>query len=523
MLSGPELAFSDIGKDRAERQAAKVAAVVAGSVDKRVFPLANIVRLFMTAIAVNPPAPRSIALLTIFSGMVEKMVDEASRELLKSAVVALGRLIKNKQVDADAVGGTAQVEQAKVGGDWPGAIMAYLRFVTAFVRTIGHLDHANLRQVLDILVDVFTVSTADIAVGSDFIAGIAEREATAPVQRKDGSHLWQLISPAHVALIGRLDWSPVYRALTKFMVREVGSGVNPSIFVVQSYLDSAIRHAASDSRRYGTAHGGSDLIDLAITSIKYYSDPLRTLEVCEATPDLLLRFVLPFALSFKLDHRQQDAEDGVWLRLLQYTVSRAVPPTIASIGGVSDKAALLVLGIQVVKVIMVRGSRAVSATPGIWTYLCDRLVRLIDSVQARSSEARDKQTVTVLQWAMWSVYEFAALYRSPLLLDLRSTPSLLITLKLNLATTRLKRRLLCHISTSTRPVLSPRLIGRASAFGSPRTAHAGHRGIAFRHPISRWTSRGLSARMTVSAHKSVLVIPHDSMRRQYQNEHKSNV
>ena len=505
MLSGPELALSDIGKDRAERQASKIAAIVAGSADKLVFPLPNIVRLFFTAIAVNPPAHRAVALLGILARMIRSVRDIESKGLVKEGVEALGRLVRDKQVDTEAANAAYGGPTPGPGGnDWQAARQAYLDLVSAFLQTGGQVGGQDMKVVLGILDDVARHPMADTGVGNAFVDAYAEHHLmSTTILPKPQVQALHDLAPIFARHVANLDWTKLLLALARMVGQpQHRSDVSLLQYIESAYIGPAMQYVANPSTSIKTGFGPA-LVKLVTCCIAAQGDTLRQLEDLPATASLLLTFVGPFVGSFELDRINNASEANVWIRLLDWTVRSALPPKTYDETTSAERAAMFILGLQVIKVIMIRGGDALSGVAGLWSYISSRLVMLFADLSLRSPiRQEDDVAFTTIEWAMWTVYEFAVMYRSPLLIDLR--PYILEAIQsMPVAQTHdnvFDRSLSSQIlvdppsplppdsSESARPRLSPRAPSygsrRRSRYGSASPDHSFDRSFPFLQPGS---------------------------------------
>lgn len=415
MISGPELAFSEIGTAAAARRAAKIASI---DFEDTVFPQPHIVKLFVTVIAASPATKRAIRFLDLFAGMVPSIVDPASQALLRDSVEALGRImVKGRAGDELAARALASSDDAGAV-DWVKAKASYLGFVDSYARAGGGLSPAGVKRVLQLVPDLLDKSPSE-SIGrtaSSIIGSLADTFLAAvrpAVFLRD-------IAPLFRAYITTIDYSGLLDSITSLITKSSYDldGDTTSV-IIDHYVQPAIKMigSASEASLAFALPLRSSTVRLLAAAVFLRGDTWSAVGKTTPSPGLLASVILPFTLLIE-PPAQIDREmtySHLWIRLLNFVLSK--PGRQSQVGeSARSKAAHEVLVFQIVKIVCIRAPKTISAVKGLWNYLANRLLAILKDAEERVHHPLSPRMV---DWMLWSLYELLALHRMPLMASFR--------------------------------------------------------------------------------------------------------
>ena len=453
MVSGPEMTFSEIGSAATERQASKLASL---SAKDQLFPRENVVRLFFTIIAANPATPRAVNLISLFARIIPHIKDAPSNDLIREGVEALGGIVgKSKTGDVTPTNTLNASDNA--APDWIAAKSAYVFLVESFARHEGSLSPIATKRVLDFVLELLRHQPHVVGPAA---ASIIRELGKNHLSAANAGTFLRDIAPIYRAFIRVVDFSGFLDAITS-MLTQPNASVNADTIeiIAESYLQPTLQILAgtTDAPAGAVSMLSGSVVDLLSAGVLMPGDCLAALEGCSPGPDLLASVVLPFVLRLRPRLEGDPASlDGVWLRLLNYTI-RTSRNVIARAPTRQSAAAVAVLSLQIVKVIIIRAAIPLSSTRGLWAYIADHLIQRVEGANGRFSDALPPR---IVDWMMWSLYEMLSLHSSPIAIHLRY--------HMHLATTAVSQEIRSNPSTpGDRSVEYPSL-GR-SRFASARS------------------------------------------------------
>ncbi|ODN76707.1 hypothetical protein L202_05340 [Cryptococcus amylolentus CBS 6039] len=427
MTSGPEIIVSEIGKDEDERRASKLASI---TLDDKIFPKENIIKLFMTAIASNPSAPRAANFLRLLSALIPSIKDSVSRALLTEGVEALGSIIiKGKSGDEEAK--STFHPGAEEAGDWTRARREYVFLVESFARAGGHLGTSATRRTLDMVLDLLRKQPTSVGpAASSIVRALAE---TRLASSRSASFLRE-IAPIFRAYLDVVDFSGMLDSIVALVKRcNYELDAETTSIIVHDYVEPAIRLLASASE-----DSLAFIVPLRLSAVRLLSvavflrgDALGALERHPPSASLLASLVLPLCLMLEAPRGvdRQEVYSALWIRLLHYVIKNPQPQDArtpkASASLVRHPrliAAEVILAVQIVKIVVIRAPSSISNVKGLWTYVSHHLLRTIQGGNARFADPLLGQTAPrVVDWLMWSVFELVSLHPNPLHIELQAT------------------------------------------------------------------------------------------------------
>ena len=419
MISGPELAFSEIGTAAAERHASKVASV---NFEETVFPKSNIVKLFITVIAASPASPRAIRFLGLLSGMVPYIQDESSRSLLQDSVEALGRIVvKGRASDDVAVRGLAPLAEDKEL-DWIAAKAAYLTFADAYACSGGRLSNAAVKRVLHLVPELLknhsesTGSTAASIIGS--LAKTYLSSTRPAVFLRD-------IAPTFRTFMTAVDFSGLLDQITELIQNaSFDLDTETTSVIIDHYVRPSIQilGSASEDNMAFLAPLRTSTVRLLSAAVFLRGDAWSTVEQTIPTAGLLASVILPFSLMLE-PPKQVDRDtvySNLWIRMLHFILSKSgASAAVKQSQSTSALAARQVLVFQIIKIICVRAPDTISSNRGLWLYLAGRLEQMTSEADDRLVGHDARTQPCIIEWMRWTLYELLALHRSPLMLSFR--------------------------------------------------------------------------------------------------------
>ena len=421
MISGPELAFSEIGTAAAQRRADKIASI---NFVETVFPRPHIVKLFVTVIAASPASKRGIRFLNLLAGMVPHIQDLTSRTLLRDSVEALGRIVVRGRA-GDDVALRALVSNDNGGeNDWIAAKVSYLGFVDAYARSGGELAATVVKRVLHLIPELLGKSpeTASAAVSKTFGSLADAHLGTA----RPAAFLRD-IAPLFSSYIAVIDYSDLFDAITSFIVKSsFDLETETTTIIIDKYLQPALRllGSASEESVAIAMPLGPSTVRLLTSALSLQSDAWSAVEKVTPTAGLLASVIFPFTLSLeppKTVDRQKKYSD-LWIRILDFVLSKQGSRDDQSRQSHhSGKIAAVreVMVFQIIKIVIVRAPESIASVKGLWKHLADQLSKLIQHADERICNINSYSSPRLVNWMMWSLYELLSLHQSPLTVSFR--------------------------------------------------------------------------------------------------------
>lgn len=418
MISGPELAFSEIGTAAAERRAAKIASI---NFEETVFPKPNIIKLFVTVVAASPASKRAMRFLDLFAGIIPGVEDDASQALLRDSVEALGRImVRGKKGDELAMRALASNND---GGetDYIGAKVSFLKVVDAYARAGGQLSSAGVKRVLNIVPDL--LQKAPHRVGSAASSIIGSLADTHLASARPAVFLRD-VAPIFRTYIATIDYSGLLDSITGLITRaSYDLDTETTAVIIDQYVQPAISilgSASEDSMAF-ILPLRSSTVRLLSAAVFLRGDAWSAVEKTALTAGLLASVILP--LSLLLDcpkHVDRDTVySNLWIRLLNFVLSRSARQEAQKRQSGKMQAAHELLVFQIVKIVCVRAPDTISSVKGLWNYLGDRVSKMLRHAEERTYDVHSTLLPRLVDWMLWSLYELLSLHRSPLMLSFR--------------------------------------------------------------------------------------------------------
>ncbi|WVQ94622.1 hypothetical protein IAU59_001702 [Kwoniella sp. CBS 9459] len=423
MLSGPEIALSDLGTAAAERQASKLASI---TLEDNLFPRENIVKLFVTIIAANPATTRAANFLRLLSALVPHIKDLPSRDLLRESIEALGSVIQKGKTGDEAAMLAFHPGSDETNINWTGARREYVFLVESYARSGGHLGASSTKRTLDMVLDLLKRHPESVGpAASSIVTSLAQTHLSSsrptPFLRE--------IAPLFRMFIAVVDFSGMLDSITS-LIKRSGYELDPDLtaIIVENYVESAIRMLASaseDSMAF-IVPLRSSAVRLLSAAVFLRGDALGALERHPPGPSLLASLVMPLCLLLEspTEVDRETIYSSLWIRLLNYVLrpNRLVRTrTSRNVNVPEVTGAQTVLTVQIIKIIAIRAPDSVSSVQGLWSYIARHLLSIIQDGDAVFAElAISAPAPRVVDWIMWSLFELVCLHRSPLIIDLRA-------------------------------------------------------------------------------------------------------
>lgn len=75
---------------------------------------------------------------------------------------------------------------------------------------------------------------------------------------------------------------------------------------------------------------------------------------------------------------------------------------------------------QIVKIVLIRAPGSISGVKGLWAYVAQRILQIVDGGNARFMDSQRSLSPRVVDWLMWSVFELVALHPSALHIEFQA-------------------------------------------------------------------------------------------------------
>ncbi|WVQ78723.1 hypothetical protein IAT38_000810 [Cryptococcus sp. DSM 104549] len=419
MISGPEITLSEIGTEAAERQARKLASI---TLDDKLFPKENIVRLFVTVIASNPATKRAASFLALLADLIPQIRDTTSQDLLREGVEALGAVIMKSKTGDEASMLVFHPGVDNGEADWTRARRQYVLLVEAYARSGGRLGATATRRTLDMVLELLRKEPGSVSKAASSIVG---ELAKTHLSSTRPTHFLRDIAPLFRTFIAEVDFSGVLDSISDLVVRSnYELDAETTSIIVKDYVEPAVRmmaSAAEDSMVYLVMFRKS-AVRLLSVAVFLPGDALGALENHAPNASLLSSVVLPLCFDLQKPKAVDRSEvySSLWIRILHY-VLRA--PQQRARGSKTHNAvhhphliaATAVLIVQIIKLIIVRAPSSISRVTGLWSHIAQNLLRTTQGGDTRfASTAVISSPPRVVDWMMWTLFELISLRPSPL-------------------------------------------------------------------------------------------------------------
>lgn len=425
MLSGPEVALSELGVTAGQRQADKAAAI---SLEDNFFPQTNIIRMLVTVIAANPATARAANFLRLFRGIVPCVTDSASKDLVRDAVEALGNVIgKNKIGDESAILAFHPGEE-NATLDWTRAKIEYVQLIEVYASSGGHLSPNATKRVLDMVLELLVKHAETVGpAAASILRQLAKTRLAAPrpiVFLRDISGLFR-------SFLATVDFSGLLDSITALSNRK-DRPLDPetSEVIVTHYVAPSIRllASASEENMAFVVPLRRSAVTLLSAAMFIPGDAMATVEQCQPNASLLATVVLPLCLMLDkpADPETIAIYEGIWIRLLRVVIPHSRQARVP-LGNAKSTAVAQLLAMQVVKIIIVRAPEAISNVRGLWSYIAHHALRTAADANGRFAElGLIRPPPTAVDWLAWTLFELLALHPLPLMIHLRHRISSLL-------------------------------------------------------------------------------------------------
>ncbi|WWC68739.1 uncharacterized protein I206_102673 [Kwoniella pini CBS 10737] len=426
MLSGPEIALSDLGQAFSEKQSMKQVSAI--GLEETIFPKENIIKLFITVIAANPATSRSAQFLKLLAALIPYMKDHAiSQDLLREGVEVLGSVIQKGKTGDDAAISAFHPGSTESNSDWLGARREYVFLVESFARSGGQLGASATKRTLDMVLDLLRRQPEFVGpAASSIVSSLAKTHLSSS---KPTAFLRD-IAPLFRMFIAVVDFSGVLDSITA-LIKRSSYDLDPDItvLIVENYVEPSVRmlaSAAEESMAF-IVPLRSSAVHLLAAAVFLRGDALSALERHPPSASLLASLVLPLCLSLDAPNEvdREAVYGSLWIRLLHYVLKNRDQQKTKTIKSVSTNqviAATILLTVQTVKVIFIRAPSSISSITGLWTYISSWLLRVTEGGDASFAEASMSIKDTyprMVDWIMWSLFELLCLHQTPIMVDLR--------------------------------------------------------------------------------------------------------
>ena len=427
MLSGPELSPAEVGHDASERFASKMANI---NLDAKSFPKEDIIRLFVTVIAANPATVKATRFVRLLTGMTPYVDDLPSRDLLKDAIEALGKIISEGKIGSEAA--RIAFHAGEDGNlDWTQSKREYILLVQAFAESGGTVSPAALQRTLEVAIEVLKPPSRNIGSATSTILRDLAKTNFKSTSNSSVTFLKDL-APLYRLFIDVIDFSGLLDKITELLQRPKQSIDQATRhLIVDTYLGLALQTMgkSSENNMIFVLPIRSATVSLLTASVILPGDALSALERISPNPSLLAAVIFPLCLKLSALPKADDpfSLDPTWLRILNYAIRpfRRVSRPILATFAAPSLAALSMLSLQIIKIVMLVAPKAISDVKGLWIYLGNHLQSIINGGDAGFSEgdAQDpfhdfSTPPRLVDWMMWSIFEFALLTKVPLRVEL---------------------------------------------------------------------------------------------------------
>lgn len=477
---------------------------LAGSLEKwhtQRFPLDDLIRLFLTIIAHSPGEKRAENFLKLMRMWVKHFYDAPqSRTVLQAGIEALGNVVfRGSKIARTGVDGTPSISNpeslAEAGlVDEPIAQVStsdplvmrqeYVRLIVEFNKCGGQLAFTPLQrtfEVIKMMVKDYGIRFSDVA--SSFVQESLRRFLKKD-ERPHVKHLVLFLGEVgqlfrvHGDLINLAEGVDIVRKLLDDAVLSrdrtfVGSAIEE---FCKPAIEACSAAAASQTLAHWPAKDALPLLFSVASSIP----GTFAIDLVVAQPPsaaYLSGFILPLCRILPTTEEMEDKDPStrhsdhgsIWRRLLAYvmqacrTASAPDKPGAerkeeeSAISSIRERISVLALGVQVVKLLVVRGERDLErSVPGIWSRLAHFFRELLadgdlsfavrgdsQSPSATPSQSRSaspnpyrssvssdpregssfhqglRRRVRAMDYILASLFHFMVIYRSPLIIQCR--------------------------------------------------------------------------------------------------------
>ncbi|WRT65602.1 uncharacterized protein IL334_002547 [Kwoniella shivajii] len=496
MLSGPEIAFSEIGQGPTEKQASKQVSI---TLEDTIFPKENIIKLFVTVIAANPATIRAANFLRLLASLVPHIKDPKNQDLLREGVEALGSVIQKGKTGDEAAMLAFHPGSEETTSDWVSARREYVFLVESFARSGGQLGASATKRTLDMVLDLLRKQPESVGpAASSIVTSLAKTHLSS----SRPTPFLRDIAPLFRMFIAVVDFSGVLDSITALIKRSsFDLDTEITSIIVDNYVEPAVRMLASASEESMAfiVPLRSSAVRLLSAAVFLNGDALGALERHPPGASLLASLVLPLCLLLETPQEvdREAVYSSLWIRLLHYILKprdRQKTKTATNVTTNQVIAATAVLTIQIIKIIIIRATESISSVKGLWTYISSYLLRVIEDGDALFAEsAIVTPNPRIVDWMMWSLFELLSLHKNPLMIHIRSKiQSSLLTIHKEVErsnppspglsynyghSSKMSTSMSMSLSVSNPPQLpfnTASLLGRARRISSARTPSAGY-------------------------------------------------
>ncbi|KAH8922347.1 hypothetical protein BT69DRAFT_1334807 [Atractiella rhizophila] len=498
------------------------------------FPIENSIKLFFTVVAFQPQSGRAGDFLFLFRLLVPAFYNSSgdARKLLKEGIEALSAVFSKPsagrarfQAGETPVLQTSDPAVASVGENpqddthtWLTMRRLFLLAVATYYECGGTLNGQSMRRILDLLRAVLKDSTESVRkAASTFMTGYtASIFGEGMVSIRHMLAFLRDVSPLFASQANKVDFSSLLDALCHVVKNiaeqepDLGNAISNQ-FVLPAIEACSIY--ASEGGLYLPIQASTiRLVSLCLTWLD--NDVFGMIEKQDQSSGFLARFIFPLALELPSAPATSKDLDAVeerlrkaWASLASYVLtawkSISSNPTSTSKGAARPSSFTILLAIQILKVIIVRGERFLSLTPGSWQSMASFLRENLHKSGAKVLNDLSSGQPRTLDYAFFSLAELLSLYRSPLMLHLRPfIREKLIDCRLNgrrIALSDFSRNSVLgktanRTSAFSKPLLGRSLSTRSRAVRSPTQSPSGSRSaspVGSRAPSRRPSVTGL--------------------------------
>ncbi|OCF58018.1 hypothetical protein L486_04045 [Kwoniella mangroviensis CBS 10435] len=424
MLSGPEIALSDLGQAFSEKHSLKQVSAI--TLEETIFSKENIIKLFVTVIAANPATRRAANFLRLLSGLVPHISEHPpSQELLREGVEVLGAVIQKGKTGDEAAITAFHPGSNESTSDWTAARREYVFLVESFARSGGQLGASATKRTLDMVLDLLKRQPESVGpAASSIVSSLAKTHLSS----SKPTPFLRDIAPLFRMFIAVVDFSGVLDSITALIKRSSFNldGEITSI-IVENYVEPAVRmlaSAAEESMAF-IVPLRSSAVKLLAAAVFLRGDALGALERQPPSASLLASLVLPLCLLLEPPEEvdREAVYGSLWIRLLAYVLKsrdRHKTKTVKTVTTNQVIAATVLLTVQIVKIIFIRASESISSIKGLWTYISSYLLRVIEDGDASFADSSlINPSPRIVDWIMWSLFELICLHKNPIMIDLR--------------------------------------------------------------------------------------------------------
>ncbi|EIW66822.1 hypothetical protein TREMEDRAFT_70063 [Tremella mesenterica DSM 1558] len=422
MISGPEIALTEIGTTESERLAIKVAGV---TLETSPFPQINIIRLLVTVIAANPATPRSANFLRLFSAIIPHISDSPSKELTREAVEALGTVIAKNRIGDETAIQAFHPGEDNANLDWMKAKLEYVMLIESFAKAGGSLEAKATKRTLDMVLDLLSKSPQSVGPAA---ASILRELAKTHLTSNRPITFLRDIAPMFRMFVAVVDFSGLLDSITDLIERsKYNLDRDLANTIIDNYVYPSIRllASASEDRMIFVVPLRRSAVSLFISSIFLRGDAIGAIERHSPNANFLAAVILPLCLRLEKpdDLERESVYCGIWIRILRFIIPHpsSKPSLSPTTEDIRETSAKVILSFQILKIALLRAPEAISQIKGLWLYISDYILRNVKEAKAEFIESTSLQTsLRVVDYLAWTIFEILTISYSPLLIHLRN-------------------------------------------------------------------------------------------------------